>query len=151
VRAGVLMVAAMVFSGSAPAWAAGQAQTKAAPAHAARGGHGSKAHGAQGGAALHAHGGKTHAKVGATGGHAQGFAKGKAQHGAVHAETHAVRRPHQPASAATSAPRSVAQKRPVPKPAAVRPVPHRKLVVNAPPPHVHRAIPAPRELPPILS
>jgi hypothetical protein len=30
-------------------------------------------------------------------------------------------------------------------------VPHRKLVVNAPPPHVRRAIPAPRELPPILS
>jgi hypothetical protein len=158
VRAGVLMVAAMVFS--VPAWASAQSAAHSAgkSSHASAGGRASKAHG--GGASHHAqqgrkahsraiasaHGSGTHAAPKAGSSHAAGQTTAQR-----HTPGEAANHPHQAASPATPASRNVGQKRPAPKPAAVRPVPHRKLVVQAPPPRVHRAIPAPHELPPILS
>lgn len=151
-RAGVLMVAAMFFS--APAWAVGQGQAAGAPAH-----------GGQGVAASHSHGRKSHAhaaeSIQASGSHhvpkaskpshAKGAGGSAVAQRHAPGEAHAAARPHDPASAAVPAPRSVTQKRTAPKPAAVRPAPRRRLVVQSSPPRVHRAIPAPHELPPILS
>lgn len=182
-RAGVLMVAAMVFA--IPAWAAGQGESSGTSAHvtqgavvaqpsaastatrthsahpASHGGHAPKGRGAHGGAASHARGRARHAHsaapVHASSAHAK--PKAKSSHKAARAgtqrhapqETQAAHRPQPPASAAMSTPRSVTQKRPAPKPAAVRPGQRHRLIVNVPPPAVHRAIPAPHELPPILS
>ncbi|MEM5311193.1 hypothetical protein VSR72_05455 [Paraburkholderia sp. JHI869] len=160
------MVAAMVFA--APVWALGQGKTAGAhagqAADAARQSHGaqtSKARGGRGGAASHTTGHHTHAAGSTTHASAPRSAAkaGKPSHANGHVaaqrhtpgEAHAAAGAHHPASGAAPAPQTVTQKRPTPKPAAVRPAARHKLVVDAPPPHIQRAIPAPHALPPILS
>lgn len=131
------------------------------PAHASHGRHAAKARGAHGNAAPHAQGRAGHEHT-VTAAHANGAhtrPKAKSSHVPAHAgvqrhasgEAHAANRPHHPASAVAAAPRSVTQKHPAPNAVTVRPAQRRRLVVDAPPPRVHRAIPTPRELPPILS
>ncbi|WP_321899000.1 hypothetical protein [Paraburkholderia heleia] len=121
----------------------------------------SKARGGHAGAASHTAGRHTHAMGSTHASTPRDVAKaGKPSHAAKdHAaaqrhtpgEAHAAARSHHPASGAVPAPKTVTQKRPAPKPAAVRPVPRHKLVVDAPPPRIQRAIPMPHALPPILS
>lgn len=155
------MVAAMVFA--APVWALGQA--KAAGTHAGQGvvaaqqshgAHASNARGAHGIAVSHTTGRPAHAAGSAHASAPRDVAKvGKPSHAAAHrhtpGEVHTAARTHHPASGAAAAPKTVTQRRPAPKPAAVHPAPRHKLVVDAPPPHIQRAIPAPHALPPILS
>ncbi|MBB2931337.1 hypothetical protein [Paraburkholderia silvatlantica] len=159
------MVAAMVFA--APVWAWGQGKTAgahagqgAAAAQQSHGGQASKARGGHAGAASHTAGRHTHATGSTDASAPRHVAKaGKPSHAKLHAaaqrhtpgETHAAVRRHHPASGAVPAPKTVTQKRPAPKPAAVRPAPRHKLVVDAPPPSIQRAIPVPHALPPILS
>ncbi|WP_321930606.1 hypothetical protein [Paraburkholderia guartelaensis] len=159
------MLAAMIFA--APVWAWGQGKTAGAHAgHGAaagqpsHGGQESKARGGHGGAVSHATGhhahttGSTHASV-----PRNAATAGKPSHAKSHAaaqrhtsgEVHAGARSHHPTAGAAPAPKTVTQKRPAPKPAAARPAPRHKLVVDAPPPNIQRAIPVPHALPPILS
>jgi hypothetical protein len=148
VRAVVVMVAAGWFA-TATAWAAAPTAAHAAKAQTAAHKNGHVANTAQHKAhrkgvrpsAVHA------VKAQATARHVGTRDRVAASSGHAGAPSHAQRTPHTPRQASAHKPA---------KPAAVRPAPRRKLMVDAPAPSVpavsvKRTNPPPQELPPILS